>query len=307
MKSQCLGSHVFVVDIAGAASYDDGVTMISYADNREDVLLARVFRDQRQGFYIDVGANHPTSCSVTRHFYDLGWRGINVEPVAALFAMYATERPRDTTLNVALSDAEGQLEFWEGLRNATGLSTSSAAEVERHRRAGFDFARRTVTVTTLARVCERHVGDRTIDFLSVDVEGHERNVLIGADFRRFRPRVVLVEATRPNTQEPTHGAWEQILAAADYRFVFFDGLNRYYVRGEDERALAPAFATPVNVFDDFVSYETWALRQKVRAMPVIGDGALAVARRVDELYRRYPRLASAAGRLLGSWTGARRG
>jgi hypothetical protein len=188
---------------------------------------------------------------------------------------------------------------------------------------------RTVKVTTLAAVCAAHAA-ATIDFLSVDVEGYEREVLAGGDFARFRPRVVVVEATRPNTQIPTHEGWEPLLIGADYRFAAFDGLNRYYVRNEDE-ALLPAFATPVNVFDGYETYECHALKRYVATLEARvqqmhdemsalqdqlraallraqtaeaalgsspGEGALAVARKLEALYNRYPRLMSAAGRLL---------
>ena len=111
---------------------------------------------------------------------------------------------------------------------------------------------RRIPVTTLARVCEQyHVP--TIDFLKIDVEGYEREVLEGADWERYRPRVVLVEATKPLATTPTHEHWESILLSADYRFAFFDGMNRYYVRGED-RELMPLLSVPANYFDDFERY-----------------------------------------------------
>jgi len=317
--------------------------MTSYAHNHEDVLLARLFPGQSEGCYIDVGANHPVHGSVSYHFYTLGWRGVTVEPIASLHALYQTERPGDVSLNVGVSSQAGQLAFWEGTKNAAGLSSFSEVEVEAHRRAGFEFIPRSVPVITLAAVCEQHVRDRTIDFLSIDVEGHERHVLLGGDFRRFRPRAVVVEATRPNTQIPTHSDWEDLLLAADYHYAAFDGLNRYYVRGEDVATLSSRLATPVSSFDEYVPFETQVLRGKVRALeeelaeaslrgkqkvraleeelaeaslrgkekvraleeqlaealrPKIGEGALGVARRLDALYRRFPRLMSAAGRLL---------
>ena len=277
--------------------------MISYSDNREDVLLARLFRGQANGFYIDVGAYHPTGSSITRHFYDLGWSGLNIEPNPSLHGLYATERPRDVTLEIAVSGEAGELEFWQGLSTDKGLSTLSAEEVERHRQAGFEFERRLVRVTTLAALCEQYASGRTIDFLSVDVEGHERQVLLGADFERFRPRVVIVEATSPNTQEPTHQHWEYLLLAADYVFGAFDGVNRFYIRSEEADTLLPLLAVPVNVFDNYVSYETHVLREKMRLMPAvlasaaIGEGALAVARALDAFYNRHPILGAVAGRL----------
>ncbi|WP_048863371.1 FkbM family methyltransferase, partial [Acidisphaera rubrifaciens] len=83
------------------------MTLVSYAQNFEDVLLWRALGDVAGGFYIDAGAWHPDTDSVTRLFHDHGWRGINIEPVAEHHARLAAARPRDLCLNVALGATEG--------------------------------------------------------------------------------------------------------------------------------------------------------------------------------------------------------
>ena len=207
-------------------------------------MLARVFAGQASGFYIDVGAWDPDRDSVTRHFYGLGWSGINVEPTPEAFERLAAARPRDVNLRLALGEAPGEQTLFE--RPESGLSSLVPP------RGGEPAARsRTVAVDTLAALCARHAADRSIDFLKIDVEGWEEAVIRGADWARFRPRVVLVEATEPNTPTPAWDGWEPLLLAADYRFVYFDGLNRFYVRGE-EAGLGRFFATPPNVFDRFL-------------------------------------------------------
>jgi len=227
--------------------------MTSYAQNHEDVLLARLFPRGLTGFYIDVGANDPISNSITKHFYDLGWKGINVEPALEPFERLVAARERDVNLNIGLSDKPGSLTFFEFPPELVAVSTFSAAQAEWHRDNGFPAVERTVEVKTLADVCEEHV-DGPIDLLSVDVEGLERQVLEGADWSRWKPRVVVVEATQPATTIPTHQEWEHLLLDAGYLFGAFDGLNRYYVRADDQ-ALLPALATPVNVTDDYVPYQ----------------------------------------------------
>ena len=110
-------------------------------------------------------------------------------------------------------------------------------------------------ILTLAQVVADHVRG-PVDFLKVDVEGFEAEVLAGADWSRFRPRVVVMEATVPKSDEPAHQAWEPMLVEAGYRFAMFDGLNRFYAHA-DEPALLQTLAIPANVFDDFVPY-AWA-------------------------------------------------
>jgi len=211
--------------------------MISYAQNNEDVVLARVLGDAPGGFYVDVGASEPELRSVTKHFYEHGWRGVNVEPVAAVHAALARARPRDTSLCLALGAAPGALTFFEF--QAEGISTLSEDFAAHFVRQGLSCTRRTVEVRTLGELCRDHCPG-PIDFMKIDVEGWERQVLEGGDWRRFRPRVLLVEATRPNSTEPNWMAWEPLLLGQGYRFAYFDGLNRFYVP-EEERALLARF------------------------------------------------------------------
>jgi peptide methionine sulfoxide reductase MsrB len=59
--------------------------LITYAQNQEDIMLHRALRDVQKGFFIDVGAQHPVVDSVTKFFYDQGWRGINIDPMPQWF------------------------------------------------------------------------------------------------------------------------------------------------------------------------------------------------------------------------------
>ena len=235
--------------------------IISYAQNYEDVLLNRLFPDRPGGFYIDVGAYHPVFHSVTKLFYERGWQGVNIEPIPSMFKLLADDRPRDVNLHMGLSNVEGNLTFYEVPADML-LSTFAAEHAEGLRQKGLRLEERSIPVTTLARVCEQYAG-QTIDFLKIDVESHEREVLEGADWGRYRPRVVLIEATRPATPIPSYEHWEPILLAADYLFAFFDGLNRYYVRAEDRQFL-PLLSVPANIFDEFEQYEYYRPIQELR-------------------------------------------
>ena len=226
------------------------MAFISYAQNNEDVMLWRAFRDAGPGFYVDVGAADPDFDSVTRAFYDRGWRGVNIEPVPAMARRIADARPRDVTLPVAAGARDGTIILH--VVPGTGLSTTDIADAARLEREGWAPLPETVPVRRLSAIMDAHAPE-TIHFLKIDVEGAERAVLEGCDFTRHRPRVVLVEATLPNTTEPTHQSWEPLLIAAGYHFAWFDGLNRFYIADEWVSALSSCFAVPVNVFDGVVS------------------------------------------------------
>ena len=226
--------------------------MISYAQNAEDVVLARAFKGQDSGFYIDVGAADPTIDSVTRHFYDKGWRGINIDPLPLWHRLLEEARPEDVNLGVGISSEPGEMPLFVGADHPGG-ATLSAGQRQAYAASGVALETVTVTLTTLAAVCEKWVGELQVDFLKIDVEGHELAVIKGADWNRWRPRIVVVEATEPNSPTPSSTEWAQVLVEAGYVETLFDGLNRFYVRREDQ-ALAEKLSAPANVFDDYVPY-----------------------------------------------------
>jgi FkbM family methyltransferase len=223
---------------------------VSYSINREDVYLNRLFGEQAAGFFVDVGAAHPMFENDTKALYDRGWNGINIEPNAEFFDLLAAERPRDRNLNMAVSGSTGELTFYQVV--GTGLSTVDVGEAERARGKGFEVIERRVATDTLGHILEAS-GATAIDILKVDVEGSELRVLQSNDWARFRPRVILVEATFPETPVRRPDEVTPYLETQGYRRSFFDGLNDYYVEhGFD--VPSHAFEPPVNVFDRFVPH-----------------------------------------------------
>ena len=226
---------------------------VSYAQNAEDVVLARGLKpDDQPGFWIDVGANHPLSDSVTAAFSSAagGASTSNRSPTCTLHLPRG--RPRDINLRVALADRPGRSTLFAGPGAFRGNATLESDQAEAWRADGIEMTEIEVEVMTLGAVVDDYVPG-PVDFLKVDVEGTERAVLGGVDWHTFRPRVVLVEATEPNSTVQSHGSWEPILTDAGYRFVLFDGLNRFYVR-DDEAELAEALSVPANPLDDYVDH-----------------------------------------------------
>ncbi len=225
------------------------MNFVSYAQNMEDIMLWRALKGIDQGFYIDVGANDPTQDSVTKAFYTRGWRGINIEPVSQWFEKLESERPRDINLQMAVGSGKGELKFYE--IPDTGLSTTDKAIAVRHKaEGGYSIIERKVPVKALSEICsDYHLAP--IHFLKVDVEGAEKPVLEGMDFSKIRPWIIVIESVCPNTQIEDYKDWEPILLASDYKYVYFDGLNRYYVAVEHQE-IENSFKIPPNVFDDYV-------------------------------------------------------
>lgn len=227
------------------------MTFISYAQNFEDVLLWRALGHIKNGFYIDVGANDPVDHSVTKAFYDAGWNGINIEPLPAFHQEFNRQRPRDINLAVAAGARDGSLTLFD-VPSVNGWASPDRAVADAHRAEGFDVVELTVPVRTLAAICAERV-EGEIHFLKVDVEGFEGEVLRGMDFERWRPWVLVIEATLPNSRVTNHESWEGLVTAHRYRFAHFDGLNRYYV-AEEHAELAQVLEIQPNVFDEFITH-----------------------------------------------------
>jgi FkbM family methyltransferase len=201
---------------------------ISYAQNREDILLSGFFSTNYKGFYVDVGASDPTKFSVTKLFYDRGWSGINIEPLPNLYRLLKKDRTRDINLNIGISDKKGKLTLRE-YPDFDGLSTFSPSMKNFYSKQDPNTVKKyidhNVQVLTLREVF-REQGAPVIDFMKVDVEGLEYEVLAGNDWQVYRPKVLCIEANHVIKD------WRTVLEKNKYKLLFFDGLNEYYVANE---------------------------------------------------------------------------
>lgn len=228
---------------------------ISYAQRYEDLHLLRCFGGQSEGCYIDIGAGHPVYDNVSLAFYLRGWSGITVEPNPWLAQLSAAVRPRDTRLQSLVGSEKGEATYYL-VEHFHGLSTTIATNAEAAQQEyGKPAKAMPVTMTTLRAMCE-DAGITEIDFLKIDVEGAEKAVLSGNDWKRFRPKVVLAEALAPLTMLPAWDEWEPILTANGYRFAFFDSLNRYYV-AEEHAALTERLSAEPASFENIAKISSF--------------------------------------------------
>jgi FkbM family methyltransferase len=234
---------------------------VSHSLNFEDVILHRLFSNVQVGFYVDVGAGHPCFENDTFALYQRGWLGINIEPNRRFHAALLQERPRDTNLAVAVSDRPGEITYYEVGR--TGLSTCDAEQARIYRDLGHSVVMRQVPVRTLSTILTQ-ADVSHINILKVDVEGFEEKVLSGNDWARFRPDVVVVEATYPNTPIRRPTDIKSSMEQRGYRHIYFDGLNDFYV--ECEFVAPEGLGLPPNVFDRFILRQTADRDQELREL-----------------------------------------
>ena len=196
---------------------------LSYAQELEDLILYDALNGVEKGFYIDVGANDPWILSVTKSFYDLGYCGINIEPLDYEFKQLVEDRPRDINLCVGVGDKDGELLL---CTMGTGSSVDKTI-VDNAIKNGVNAT--TIPIFTLTGICDKYLlSNQNIDFCKIDVEGFEKEVLLGFDLTKYRPNIFVIESAEPGTTIPSHEKWEYILLDNDYELAYSYGVNRYY-------------------------------------------------------------------------------
>jgi FkbM family methyltransferase len=223
------------------------MSVVSYAQSGEDLQIAYFVGRKNAATYIDVGCLWPKDHSNSYFFYERGGHGLCIEPNPDFADDFRAERPRDTFLNCGISDRAGELTYYmHGNPVFNTLSAESAAEVARQaeQRDGAQRRGRTLTGTTtvpvmtldeaVARAGFAERCDGRVDFLSIDVEGLELEVIAGFSFDALRPRLVVTEQVRRgrNRQPPEDQPAAQALRARGYWLAGYTGHDLYFM---DER------------------------------------------------------------------------
>ena len=180
--------------------------VVSYAQNFEDIYLLRALNHIKYGQYVDIGASDPLVDSVSRAFYERGWRGIHVEPLTRQVQQLKRYRLGDTILQVAVSNQDGVLTLYD-VNNGLGISTLEGKQADQYRREGFTVKETSVPSVTLEHIFNTYI-EHDLHWLKIDVEGHEENVIHSWRNSTVRPWIIVVESTVPMTSEANHYSWE---------------------------------------------------------------------------------------------------
>jgi FkbM family methyltransferase len=204
----------------------DGYAQKSYSQEGEDIILSCMFRNKHVGFYVDVGAYHPKRFSNTFLFYKRGWRGINIDAMPAVRKTFIKARPRDINLEIAVSDKKERLTYH--IFDETALNGFIVSLADRR---GAKNAKNRIVRTvdmesdTLGNILDGYVPPgQWIDFLTVDVEGMEYEVLRSNNWEKYRPYVVLVEMLGKTIEEILKHEITSLLGAYNYQ-VFAKTIN----------------------------------------------------------------------------------
>lgn len=190
----------------------------TFSQYGEDLIIHRLLGNKSSGVYVDVGANDPTKFNNTTRFYRIGWTGINIEPNPQLMDRFVSVRPKDINLNIGVGRERSTLPFYS--INPDTLSTFDRGAADEAKRQGYKIEKTVdVEVHLLAEILDKHLAGRPIDFISVDVEGFELDVLESNDWNRFRPTIVMIEVNRAVAEI------QHFMAGHHYIDAFSNGTN----------------------------------------------------------------------------------
>ncbi len=193
------------------------------------MILRRIFEGKSSGFYVDVGAHHPARFSNTYFFYKRGWCGINIEPNPSVSDLFRSVRERDIHIELGVSDSAGEVTYYQFDEPALNTFDSESAKSSLAKQQYHLKTTCRVAVERLDRILDSYLPLGTsIDFLSIDAEGLDLAVLRSNDWRRYRPKCVLVEVLKSSLEDvmnnPVYGFMKQqqyMVYAKTHNTVFF--------------------------------------------------------------------------------------
>lgn len=184
----------------------------------EQMLVRQYFGSSSDGFFVDVGANHPTVDSQSRHLEQLGWNGLLIEPLPAYCDMLRAER-RGIVVQCACSSPENHGKKLS-LISAGVHSTLNASPIALGAQSCEIIE---VECRTLDSVLEEQGVEPGFEFISIDIEGHEMEMFEGFDLKRWKPRLVLLEDHVVGHEKHNH------MVSKGYHLILRTGLNSWYV------------------------------------------------------------------------------
>lgn len=229
----------FFVNLVGKArwrkmyrTFEDitkGFKRVSYSQEGEDLILYRIFEKKKNGYFVDIGAHHPRRFSNTYLFYKMGWSGINIDPTPGSMEAFKRERKRDVNLEIGVGTEEKILDFY--MFDEPALN-SFDKEVSLKRDKETDYS---IINTVLVQILPLHIileknlpKGQEIDFMSIDVEGLDVEILKSNNWNKFRPDFILIELLNWSPENESQLYMESIgyeFFAKTFNTVFYKKLT----------------------------------------------------------------------------------
>jgi FkbM family methyltransferase len=203
----------------------DPYNTASYSQTGEDRILCHILGET--GFYVDVGCNHPQAYSNTFALYKRGWTGITIDANKELTQKHQKLRKRDLSICAVVSDHVEEITFTDFEDPlVSSLDNEHVKEWEKYRKVK---TRRTVSTIPLNTILEDCKVPKRFDLLSVDVEGHDFEVLSSLDLKIYRPKLIVIEIHEFDLLNPSSNKIYKHLIANNYKMIGYVVMNGYFL------------------------------------------------------------------------------
>ena len=186
---------------------------LAYSHWGVDLIITKLLNSRNKGIYIDVGCHHPFLNNHTYLLYKSGWEGINIDVDYNSIDMFNFFRKSDVNIQTAVTDHKGEVDLFfyhnRAAKNTISKEFGSGAKEKKK-----------INSDTLNNIIENSkFKNSKIDFVSIDVEGNEMNVLNGFNLKKYKPKLILLEFILPNKKEFYEKDINEITNSEIYKFL----------------------------------------------------------------------------------------
>ena len=195
---------------------------IHYGEFGEDILVNRILKNLETGKYVDVGCYHPYKGSLTAQLYKKGWKGINIDLSKSSIDLFNLVRKEDINLNLAVSDFNGQTSYFENSpinqQNSLIKNNDNQKKIE-------------IDCKNLNLILEENKFEK-FEYLNIDVEGSEQNVINGINLSKYRPILITIENNNLHINDYIESETYKILIKNNYTFISKTGVTNFFLKNE---------------------------------------------------------------------------
>jgi len=219
MKKNLLKSPIIYYFYKLLKIYRNKKPSLHFGEFGEDIFINRILKNINQGKYVDVGCYHPYKGSLTFELYKRGWNGVNIDASKTSIDLFNMSRKKDINLNLAISNFDGETYYYE---NSPINQQNSLIQMNKLQK------KIKIKCLTLDTVLNNKNLDE-FDYLNIDVEGSELEVIKGFNLKRFNPKLITIENNDLTIDEYLKSEVCKILIENDYILVNKIGVTNFFM------------------------------------------------------------------------------
>ena len=206
---------------------------VSYSQDQEDLFINDYFKNIDNGFYLDIGCYHPIKYSNTALLYNRGWQGINIDMNQTSIDLFKILRKKDKNICAAISSSNKEVtQFIDHLYSPVNTIDKNFSQIISKRFKIKPFSERKIYTNTLNEIIKKNEIQITkIDFLNIDVEGHDYEVLKGINFLNIKPKIICIEIDN-HEKNLSKESIQNYLKKFNYKIIKRIGFNAFFEKND---------------------------------------------------------------------------